>query len=405
MKTNIPKHVTDTAVGRQMADILQTCVHCGMCNATCPTYQLNGNELDGPRGRIYLIKSMLEGEQVGVKTQRHLDRCLTCRSCETTCPSGVKYGHLVELARPQLERKVGRKLLDRLRRWIIKQLVPYPARFGCAVRLGRFVKPILPSRLAELTPMQATERQRAQRIKHKRKMLLLRGCAQSVVAPNINHAAIALFDRLGISLCEIDEAGCCGAVDYHLNDLDKAIMRARSNIDAWWPEIENGAESLLVASSGCAAMLKDYPQLFREDAQYLAKAQTISELVADPAEKIDLAKLKTLIPHKNQKLIAFQIPCTMHHTTHSDHAVRRCLQSVGFEFTNPSEQHLCCGSAGSYSLLQPELSERLLDNKLRALDAGDPHMIVTANIGCHMHLSRRARVPVLHWLEAIAANS
>ena len=387
-----------------MADILHTCVHCGMCNATCPTYQLLGNELDGPRGRIYLIKSMLEGEQVTAKTQHHLDRCLTCRSCETTCPSGVKYGHLVELARPEVDRQVRRGLGERFRRWLIKKVVPYPKRFAIAIVLGQRFKPFLPRRLAELVPNTRKTAEPHQAVKHPRTMLMLEGCAQSVVAPAINDAARELFDRLEISLSSPRGVGCCGAVHYHLNDLAKATAQARSNIDVWWPLIEQGAESVLASSSGCAAMLKDYPQLFVNDEQYRKKAQKLAELVADPAEKIDMQKLREVVPDKAQKKIAFQIPCTMQHSTHSASAVRDCLVAVGYELTAVPEQHLCCGSAGSYSLLQAEISERLLENKLAALESGQPEFIVTGNIGCHMHLSRRAKRPVYHWLEAMVSN-
>ena len=400
MKTAIPKHVTDTASGKQMAAILHSCVHCGMCNATCPTYQLLGDELDGPRGRIYLIKSMLEGEPLTDRTQFHLDRCLTCRSCETTCPSGVKYGDLVELARPRVEDQVKRKIPDRIRRWLIKQMVPYPARFRVLMELGQAFKYLLPKRVAEMLPKRSvcTAKSFDERA---RTMLLLEGCAQSVVAPSINQAARELFDRFEVALRAPAAAGCCGAVNYHLNDVEQARVQARANIDAWWPEIENGAESLLVTSSGCAAMIKDYAQLLVDDSSYAARARRVAELVADPAEKIDPEALKQVVPNVASTRIAFQAPCTMQHTTHADQAVRRCLQSVGFELTVVPEQHLCCGSAGSYSLLQPELSERLLDRKLANLNSGEPAMIVTANIGCHMHLARRASVPVCHWLEAI----
>ena len=404
MKTAIPRAVTQTTAGRQMVDILHTCVHCGMCNATCPTYQLLGNELDGPRGRIYLVKSMLEGEQVSKKTQTHLDRCLTCRSCETTCPSGVKYGHLVELARPEVERRVGRGFLERAHRWLIKQVVPFPKRFALAVWLGRLLKPLLPQGIAELVPQQNVSPRVDKLSEHSRRMLLLEGCAQSVVAPSINQATRELFNRLEVSVEAPPSAGCCGAVNYHLNDIERAATQARMNIDAWWPEINRGAEGLLVPSSGCAAMIKDYPQLFSEDDPYRDKAKRVAALVSDPAEKIDPAQLKNVVPRRAQTSIAFQVPCTMQHATHSDHAVRRCLDSVGFKLTTVPDQHLCCGSAGSYSLLQSELSTRLLDNKLAALASGEPEMIVTGNIGCHMHLSRRAKIPVKHWIEAIIST-
>ncbi|MGR8949878.1 MAG: glycolate oxidase subunit GlcF [Gammaproteobacteria bacterium] len=404
MKTSIPESVTATTDGRRMTDILHTCVHCGMCNATCPTYQLVGDELDGPRGRIYLIKSMLEGEELSAKTQHHLDRCLTCRSCETTCPSGVKYGELVELARPWVDEQVPRKPLDKLRRWLIKKIVPYPGRFRLAVRLGAVFKPILPQRLAESVPS-CSSATAAVESGHARNMLLLAGCAQSVVAPSINQAACEIFDRLGIALSASKSAGCCGAVDFHLNNVAQAKARARANIDAWWPGIEAGAESILITSSGCAVMVQQYPQLFQNDPDYLGKAERVARLVADPAEKIDIEKLKEIVGGTEQTRVAFQAPCTMQHGSHADVHVRKCLQVAGFDLTLVSDPHLCCGSAGSYSLLQPELSAQLLDNKLDALTGDNPEMVLTANIGCYMHLKRRSPVPVKHWLEVLEARA
>ena len=401
MKTTIPESVTATATGKRMADILKSCVHCGMCNATCPTYQLLGDELDGPRGRIYLIKSMLEGEQVTARTQAHLDRCLTCRSCETTCPSGVQYGQLVELARPFVDEKVPRKRIDRLRRWLVKNIVPYPSRFRLAIQLGAFFKPFLPRRFAELVPKRSNLEIKISS-SQQRSMLILEGCAQSVVAPSINQAARKLFDHLGVSLVAPTAAGCCGAVNYHLNDVDAGREQARKNIDAWWPEIVAGAENILVPSSGCALMLKEYPSLFVDDSQYLEKAETVANLVADPADMISQADSTKFIANGDETRIAFQVPCTMQHGTHAEKGVTQCLQAAGFKLTTVADSHLCCGSAGSYSLLQAGLSEQLLDNKIATLMADKPSMIVTANIGCYMHLARRAPVPVKHWLEVLA---
>lgn len=405
MKTAIPKAVTDTEDGRAMADILKSCVHCGMCNATCPTYQLRGDELDGPRGRIYLIKSMLEGEQVSAKTQQHLDRCLTCRSCETTCPSGVKYGHLVELARPRVEQQVKRGWSDRFQRWLIRQIVPYPQRFKMLLKLGLIMKPFLPANLAELVPKTSTE-QSTPYSPHSRTMLILEGCAQSSVAPSINQAARKVFDKFEISLQAPTEVGCCGAVNYHLGDAEGAKQMAKNNIDLWLRSIDDGAEALLVASSGCAAMIQDYPSLFSEDESYFTHAERLAEAVKDPAEVLAPESLAEKFPgQRRHKRIAFQAPCSMQHSTHTDVNVRNCLNALGYELVQVAEEHLCCGSAGSYSLLQPALSGQLLDRKLKALTEESPTLIATANIGCMMHLARRSEVPVQHWLELIAQDS
>lgn len=402
MKTSIPEQIGRTSDGRRMTEILQTCVHCGMCNATCPTYQQRGDELDGPRGRIYLIKSFLEGETVTKKTQLHLDRCLTCRSCETTCPSGVEYGHLVELARPRVEKIVGRGRLERLKRWLIRHIVPYPKRFSALLILGRLVKPVLPSRLAEMLPQRSTLEFSATS-QHPRTMLLLEGCAQSVVAPSINAATRQVFDHLGIALAAPTGVGCCGAVAYHLGDKSGAEQQARINIDKWWAQIEQGAEAIVVPSSGCAAMIADYPVLFADDQSYLARAKEVARLVCDPSQKLDAHQLATAFkPVSEQNRIAFQAPCSMQHSTHADQSVRNCLTAVGYELTAVAEEYLCCGSAGSYSLLQPDLATNLLERKLINLRKGQPEVIVSANIGCMMHLSRRSTTPVKHWLELLA---
>lgn len=409
MKTKILDSIMQTEDGRQMADILHTCVHCGLCNATCPTYQVKGDELDGPRGRIYLIKAMLEGESVSKKTQLHLDRCLTCRSCETTCPSGVKYGHLVELARPRVDQQVKRGLSERLRRAMIRQIVPYPQRFGLLLRLGRLFKPFLPRALSELVPQISPEiwpaKPRSYH-QHERKMLILEGCAQAAVAPRINQAARNIFDRFEITLQSPKGVGCCGAVSYHLGDEVEARAAAKNNIDRWWPSIESGAEALLVTSSGCAAMIQDYPYLFRDDATYRVRAEKLVKFVCDPSEKLDPAELKKKYRGElKPKQIAFQAPCSMQHSTHTHEHVKRCLRALEFELCAVADEHLCCGSAGSYSLLQPDLSNELLDRKLESLGANKPEMIVSANIGCMMHLARRAEQPVRHWLELIDGES
>ena len=404
MKTAISTEVTDTQDGRIMADILKSCVHCGMCNATCPTYQLRGDELDGPRGRIYLIKAMLEGEAVTSKTQQHLDRCLTCRSCETTCPSGVKYGHLVELARPRVEELVKRSWSDRFQRWFIRQVVPFQRRFAFLLKLGQLSKPLLPASLAELVPkVSAADFETTSA--HQRTMLILEGCAQAAVAPSINQAARRVFDRIEISLHAPPDVGCCGAVNYHLGDAAGAKAIAIKNIDLWLQSLDDGAEALLVSSSGCAAMIQDYPSLFSEQESYFEHAKRLAEAVKDPSEVLSPESLTEKFSGDPQhKRIAFQAPCSMQHSTHTQPSVRRCLEALGYELTSVADEHLCCGSAGSYSLLQPAMAADLLDRKLKALTEEQPSLIATANIGCLMHLSRRADVPVRHWLELLDDN-
>ncbi|MGR9091174.1 MAG: glycolate oxidase subunit GlcF [Gammaproteobacteria bacterium] len=401
MRAKFSDAVLDTVNGREMTAILRACVHCGFCNATCPTYQLTGDELDGPRGRIYLIKSMLEDAAVGEATQRHLDRCLTCRACETTCPSGVQYSRLLDAARPLVDAKVPRKPGARLQRWLIRKIVPYPARFRWLAAAGRLIKHLAPRAVAELVPGRPRKPVAASVGAHSCHMILLQGCVQSAVSPAINEAAREIFDALGIALVTPPRGGCCGAVAYHLGEADEARTFARRNIDVWTQAIAGGAQAVLATSSGCAVMLREYGELLRDDPIYADRAARVAELVCDPAEVIDPAALAAAYRAPAATRIAFQSPCTLRHGLRSADAVESCLTAVGFELTDVPDAHLCCGSAGSYSLLQPELSGQLLDNKLAALERGAPEAYVSANIGCLMHLQRRAERPVRHWLEMI----
>ena len=401
MRAKFSDAVLESAHGREMTSILRACVHCGFCNATCPTYQLTGDELDGPRGRIYLIKSMLEESEVGVATQTHLDRCLTCRACETTCPSGVQYSRLLDAARPLVDAKVPRKPGDRLQRWLLRRIVPYPARFRWLAAAGRLVKSLAPRALAELIPARPHGYRVATVRKHARRMLLLEGCVQSAVSPAINEAAREIFDELGIALVTPPAGGCCGAVAYHLGAADEARTFARRNIDAWTAALDNGAEAVLATSSGCAVMLREYGELLRDDPIYAERAARVAALVCDPAAVIDPAQLAAAYHVSAATRVAFQSPCTLRHGLRGADAVESLLVATGFELTDVPDPHLCCGSAGSYSLLQPDLSGRLLDNKLAALESGAPEVYVSANIGCLMHLQRRAERPVKHWLEMI----
>jgi len=415
MQTALADIIRDTPTGREADRILRTCVHCGFCNATCPTYQLLGDELDGPRGRIYLIKQMLEGNAVSAHTLTHLDRCLTCRNCETTCPSGVRYGALLEIGREQAEQRIGRPWQQRTLRWLIRQILPYPERFAPLLRLGQFFRPLLLGALKQKIP----PRQRAAVLplpqgegrgeggvqRHTRKMLVLEGCAQPALAPNINAATTRVLDRLGITLLPAANAGCCGAACHHTSGVEEGLTQARRNIDAWWPHIETGSEAIVMTASGCGVHVKDYGHLLRDDPAYADKARRVSALTKDISEILaneDLSKLKLIV--KPGLKLAFQSPCTLQHGQKLNGVVEKILRDLGFALTPVPEAHLCCGSAGTYSLLQGALSQRLLARKLEALCSGQPQLIVTANIGCLAHLQSRADVPVRHWIELLAES-
>ncbi|MCF6325309.1 MAG: glycolate oxidase subunit GlcF [Gammaproteobacteria bacterium] len=405
MQTRLADEFKDTIIGKEADAILRSCVHCGFCNATCPTYQELGDELDSPRGRIYLIKQMLEGNTVTTKTQTHLDRCLTCRACETTCPSGVKYGRLVEIGREYVDKKVMRSLPETIIRKALRTVLPYPQRLKPLIKLSQRLKPLLPQKLkAKVPAVQMAMSQPTTR--HQRKMITLAGCAQSIIKPGTNGAAIKILDQLGITLTTPPTAVCCGAVNYHLTQHQEGLSFMRRNIDVWWPLIDPASDSpheaILVTASGCGAMVKEYGEILKEDPAYADKAVLVSALAKDPCEVLaneDFSSLKLNIPNKK---IAFQTPCTLQHAQQLNGRVEAILIQLGFDLTTVPDGHLCCGSAGTYSILQPEMSQRLLDNKLRALISGKPDVIATANIGCHMHLESKTEVPVKHWLEVIA---
>ena len=386
MDTQLADFIRDTPAGKLAGEILRKCVHCGFCTATCPTYQLLGDELDGPRGRIYLIKQVLEGQAVSEKTRDHLDRCLTCRSCETTCPSGVKYSHLLDIGRAVVEDKLPRRLADSVTRALLKTVLPNPALFGPAVKLGRAMKPPWPA--------VAT---------HPRRMLVLAGCVQPALAPNINAATARVLDRLGIALSEADGAGCCGAVRFHLNAQDAAGDDMRRNIDAWWPHVEQGVEAIVVTASGCGVQVRDYGHVLTTDAVYAEKAAKISALCRDPAEVVvaEAARLKALLPVAQRGRLAFHSPCTLQHGLKIRGVIESLLTAAGYTLTPVADSHLCCGSAGTYAVLQPALSKQLRDNKLSALNADAPAVIATANIGCLTHLQAGSALPVRHWIELI----
>ncbi|HXZ49721.1 MAG TPA: glycolate oxidase subunit GlcF [Usitatibacter sp.] len=403
MQTQLAEWVRDTPQGREADAILRRCVHCGFCLATCPTYNLLGDELDSPRGRIYLMKQMLEGGAVTRRTQVHLDRCLTCRACETTCPSGVEYGRLVDIGRALVAEKVPRSPWDRLRRGFLARTLASRALFAAALAIGRALRPVLPRSLARGIPTRRAPGSWPA-ARHPRRMVALAGCVQPAIAPSINAAAARVLDRLGVSLVEVPGAGCCGAVPFHLDDQDGGRARARANIDAWWPHVEGGAEAIVITASGCGTMVKDYGHLLAGDAAYAAKAARISALAKDVSEVVaaERGRLAASLgePAKRTR-IAFHSPCSLQHGLRINGVVEAILAGAGFELVPVADAHLCCGSAGTYSLLQPRLSKRLLRNKVRALESGAPEIIATANIGCLAHIGSGASRPVLHWIELL----
>jgi glycolate oxidase iron-sulfur subunit len=400
MQTALADFIRDTTPGREAEAILRTCVHCGFCNATCPTYQLLGDELDGPRGRIYLIKQMLEGHAASHKTLTHLDRCLTCRNCETTCPSGVRYGELLDAGRALAEQRAGRALHQRLARWLIRQVIPDRARFTLLLRLGQLARPLLPRALKRQVPA----RRRAGAWpppSHTRRLLVLEGCAQPALAPDINAAAARVLDRLGLSLVAAPGAGCCGAASHHTSGARDGLAQARHNIDVWWPYLEQGVEAIVMTASGCGVHVKEYGHLLRDDPDYADKAGRVSALTHDLSEimaREDLSKLEIGTPWRR---IAFQSPCTLQHGQRLGGVVENILDRLGFALTPVAEAHLCCGSAGTYSLLQRGLSRQLRTRKLGNLASGAPECIATANIGCLAHLAGATDIPVRHWIELL----
>ncbi len=407
MDSKLADFIRDTRAGKEAEEILRTCVHCGFCTATCPTYQLLGDELDGPRGRIYLIKQMLEGKPVTEKTRLHLDRCLTCRACETTCPSGVKYGRLLDIGRQVVEEVLPRRAGDALTRKLLREVLPRPAVFGPVIKLGQALRPLLPTALADKlpSPNQSQAKPWPAKATHERRMLVLAGCVQPSLAPNINAATARVFDQLGIALFEEDKAGCCGAVRFHLNDQAAARDDMRRNIDAWWPYVEAGIEAIVVTASGCGVQVRDYGHALLDDAVYAEKAAKISELCRDPSEVVAAERQRLLALLAEVKTergkLAFHSPCTLQHGLKIRGIIEEFLSSAGYVLLPVADAHLCCGSAGTYSVLQPELSGRLRENKLAALSAAAPRLIATANIGCLTHLQAGSVLPVRHWIALI----
>ncbi len=402
MQTNLHKDVAGTFVGDRAQQILRSCVHCGFCNATCPTYLLTNDELDGPRGRIYLIKEMLESGSANAVAQRHLDRCLTCRACETTCPSGVEYGELLELGRGFMEARQSRPLVQSLiRRWL-NSVVPNVRAFRRWSTIGNWFRWLLPAKLRVHVPRQEKLSLQTQPA-HQRKVLVLQGCVQRVATPAANGAFVGLLNKNGFEAIFLDAEGCCGSLNLHLGEHEQALAQMRRNIDALTEVLEerDDVDTVVSTASGCGVTYKDYARLLEHDPEYSAKAAQLVRKIRDAAEFVASENLT------GQKLpgvetVAWQAPCSLQHGQKINGVVERLLSAAGYQLLSVPDAHLCCGSAGTYSLLQPELSESLRDRKLEALQTHKPDVIATANVGCQTHLATESRVPVLHWLQLLS---
>jgi glycolate oxidase iron-sulfur subunit len=413
MQTRLAPEFADSPDGREAEAILRKCVHCGFCTATCPTYQLLGDELDGPRGRIYLMKQVLEGEKPTRKTQQHLDRCLTCRNCESTCPSGVQYGHLLDIGRKIVDAKVPRPAPEKVLRWMLKEGLPSPL-FAPAMAMGKLVRPLLPHALKAKVPERQDPGVWPTRT-HARKVLMLAGCVQPAMMPNINAATARVLDAAGIQTVIAPKAGCCGAVKFHLNDQDGGRAEMRVNIDAWWPLVESGeVEAIVMNASGCGVTVREYGHFLKDDTDYAAKAQRIGALTKDLSELLPtlVEALRATRPDRVPgppagdtgagRHLAFHPPCSLQHGQQLRGGVEQHLAAFGYKVqVARSESHLCCGSAGTYSVLNPDLSHQLRDRKLGHLNALGPDAIVSANIGCITHLQSGTSIPVRHWIEVL----
>jgi len=406
MQTSIAPELANDPRVIEAEQILRKCVHCGFCLATCPTYNLLGDELDSPRGRIYLMKQVVEGQTPTATTQTHLDRCLTCRNCESTCPSGVEYSHLLDRGRSRVDERVERPWSQKLVRAGLNAVLPYRKRVKPLVLLGQSVRPILPAAIAAKVPQKQVAGPWPS-AKHERVMLVLDGCVQASMTPATNAAAARVLDKLGVQLRNIESSGCCGAVSFHLGAEDDARDFMRRNIDAWWPAIEAGAEAVVTTASGCGVMVKDYGRELSSDSLYAEKAARVSELCVDIVEvlKRELLERDDLANYKPKAIeagkIAFHPPCTLQHGQKLPMVTESLLRRLGFNLVAVRDSHICCGSAGTYSVTQPKLSKQLRDNKLSHLMANKPDIIATANIGCQLHVQSGTAVPVLHWVELI----
>jgi glycolate oxidase iron-sulfur subunit len=405
VQTQLSPEFEATPQGEEAQAIVRKCVHCGFCNATCPTYQLLGDELDGPRGRIYLIKQVLEGGEITRSTQQHLDRCLTCLNCQTTCPSGVEYGHLVEIGRRIVDARVQRPLPERTVRWLLREGLT-SALFAPAMRVGQALRPLLPRVLKNKVPPRTAAHGTVAPLRvHQRTILMLRGCVQPSMMPNIDRAAARVLDRASIQTVFAPGTGCCGAVRAHLSDPDGGLEDMRRNIDAWWPIVSAGGVQAIVASaSACSLAIKEYAHALSGDAAYADKAARISGLARDLSELLPqlLPALQGQMRSAGLQRLAFHSPCTLQHGQKLKGGIEAGLRTLGFEVdVANSESHWCCGSAGTYSLLQPDLAMQLRDRKLGLLAKREPQYIVSANVGCIQHLQSGTRIPVKHWIEVL----
>jgi glycolate oxidase iron-sulfur subunit len=400
MQTTLAPGIKQSRHAEAIETILRKCVHCGFCNATCPTYQLLGDELDGPRGRIYQMKQYFEGEPANVDMLRHLDRCLTCCACETTCPSGVRYSQLLEIGKQMIEVELPRARLDRLQRAVIVRFINSGWLFTACVRLGQAFAWMLPAGLRQSVPARQPALARRNG-SHARKILMLAGCVQPTLAPNTNISAVNLLDRLGIEVIEPSGNLCCGAAAMHTSEPEFALRQVKHTIDNWWPQIEAGVEAIVVTATGCGVSVRDYGQLLADDADYAEKGKKVSSLYRDLVEVVEAHSDRIEALERSPKRVAVHTPCTMQHGLGLGNRVERLLAQAGYEICRVEEGHLCCGSAGTYSMLQPALSARLKSNKQRALSVDQPDVIATSNIGCQLQLAQGESRPVVHWIELI----
>lgn len=405
MQINLANFIRESSEGAEAKSALQKCVHCGMCNATCPTYQLLGDELDGPRGRIYLIKKLLEGEPPSRTTRLHLDRCLSCRSCETTCPSQVPYGRLVEIGRHVIDERlssagIGRTVPNRLIRWALREGLTRPTLFGVALAVGQGIAPLMPNSLQRRIPKKRTSGERPH-VTRDQKIVLLEGCVQESLAPNINSATARVFDKVGIECINSPKAGCCGAIRYHNGDPEGALNDMRRNIDAWIPLLNAGASSIVANASGCGQMIREYGHLLRKDSNYAIKAQIVSEKLFDVSEALLPYIDRFPIAKVEATRVAYHPPCSLQHGMKVRGVVERILAAVGVEAKTCRDSHICCGSAGTYSIAQPKIAQQLRESKIENLMAINVDKFVTGNIGCLMHLQGGTNTPVEHWIELV----
>lgn len=403
MQTRLSQDLLETPAGVEADGILRSCTHCGFCLATCPTYQELGDELDSPRGRIYLIKQLLEGSPAGAATRRHLDRCLTCHACEATCPSGVRYTRLADVGRELIERRAPRPLRERITRRLLRMVLPRRRLFAALLVPGRLLRSALPRRLRESIPVRRhpTPRWPVGNAGQGPRVLMLEGCVQPALAPAINPRTARLLNAAGFAVIRTPSAGCCGAIDQHLAAPEAARARARRNIDAWWPEVENGVDAIVVNASGCGAHVLEYARLLADDPGYRSRAERVAALVREPVELLSDTGLPLAAAAAVPRRVVFQAPCTLQHVMRLGGRIEALLTRLGYELTASPEGHLCCGSAGTYSVLEPTLARQLRARKLDNLLADAPEAVVTANIGCLNHLAAASPLPVYHWVELV----